>query len=71
VCIKYSKKGYFIREYSTAQGKPLKFRNRAQNKGMLEDNDQIKSIRECLIKHFTFYYNSIYTVYKDAKYSIG
>jgi hypothetical protein len=26
-------------------------------------------MRECLIKYFAFYYNSTYTVYKDAKYS--
>jgi hypothetical protein len=71
VCIKYSKKDHFIKECSIAQGKLLGFKNRAQNKGILEDNNQIKSIRECLIKHFAFYYNSIYTVYKDTKYSIG
>jgi hypothetical protein len=28
-------------------------------------------MRECTIKHFTFYYNSIYAVYKDTKYSTG
>jgi hypothetical protein len=37
--IKYSKKGYFIKKYGIAQGKPLGFRNRAQNKGMLKDNN--------------------------------
>jgi hypothetical protein len=25
-------------------------------------------MRECIIKYFTFYYNSICIVYKDAKY---
>jgi hypothetical protein len=71
VYIKYNKKSHFIRECGTAQGKLLKFKNRAQSKGILEDNNRIKSIRERLIKHFAFYYNSIYTVYKDTKYSIG
>jgi hypothetical protein len=71
VCIKYGKKGHFVRECGTAQGKPLKFKNRAQNKGTSEDNNQIKSMRECLIKHFAFYYNSICTVYENTKYSIG
>jgi hypothetical protein len=71
VCIKYSKKGYFVRECGTVQGKPLGFKNRVQNKGILKDNNQIKGIRECLIKHFTFCYNSIYTVHKDAKYGVG
>jgi hypothetical protein len=70
VYIKYSKKGHFVKEYSTAQRKLLKFKNRAQNKGILEDNNQIKGIRECLIKYFTFYYNSAYTVHKNAKYGI-
>ena len=39
VYIKYSKKGYFVKEYGTAQKKSLKFKNRAQNKGILEDNN--------------------------------
>ena len=38
---------------------------------MLRNNNQVKVIRECLIKYFTFYYNSVYKVYKDAKYGIG
>jgi hypothetical protein len=69
--MKYSKKGHFIKEYGIAQRKPLGFKNKAQNKGTLEDNNQIKGIRECLIKYFTFYYNSTCTVYKDTKYSVG
>jgi hypothetical protein len=71
VYIKYGKKGHFIRECGTVQGKPLKFKNRAQNKGILEDDNRIKGIKECLIKHFAFCYNSIYTVYKDTKYSVS
>jgi hypothetical protein len=69
--IKYGKKGHFIRECGIAQEKPLEFKNRAQNKGILEDDNRIKGIRECLIKHFAFCYNSAYTVHKDAKYSTG
>jgi hypothetical protein len=69
--IKYGKKGHFVKEYGTVQGKLLGFKNRAQNKSILKDNNQIKGIRECLIKHFTFCYNSACTVYKDAKYSTG
>jgi hypothetical protein len=69
--MKYGKKGYFIKKYGIAQGKPLGFKNKAQNKGILEDNNRIKGIKECLIKHFAFCYNSIYTVYKDTKYSTG
>jgi hypothetical protein len=69
--MKYSKKGHFIRKCGIAQRKLLGFKNRAQNKGMLKDNNRIKSIRECLIKHFIFCYNSVCTVYKDTKYSTG
>ena len=37
---------------------------------MLRDDDWVKVIRECLIKYFAFYYNSVYRVYEDAKYGI-
>ena len=36
---------------------------------MAQNNNYIKVIRECLIRYFAFYYNSIYKVYKDVKYS--
>jgi hypothetical protein len=71
VYIKYSKKSHFIRECGIAQEKLLKFKNRVQSKGISKNNNQIKGIRECLIKYFTFYYNSACTVYKDTKYSAG
>ena len=35
---------------------------------MLKNDDRVKAIREYLIKHFAFYYNSACRVYKDAKY---
>ena len=38
---------------------------------MVQGNDYIKAIKGCLIKYFTFCYNSAYKAYKDAKYSIG
>ena len=38
---------------------------------MSQDNNYIKAIREYLIKHFAFYYNSTYRVYKNAKYGTG
>ena len=38
---------------------------------MLRDDDWVKAIRECLIKHFAFYYNSACRVHKDTKYGIG
>jgi hypothetical protein len=39
VYIKYSKKSHFIREYGTVQKKPLGFKNKAQSKGILENNN--------------------------------
>jgi hypothetical protein len=69
--MKYNKKSHFVRECSTTQEKPSGFKNRVQNKGILENDNQIKGIRECLIKHFAFCYNSACTVYKDAKYGAG
>ena len=35
---------------------------------ILRDNNWVKVIKECLIKHFAFYYNSACRVHKDAKY---
>jgi hypothetical protein len=68
VCIRYSKKGYYIKKYgNTTQGKPSEFKS----KSILKNNDRIKGIREYLIKHFAFYYNSTYIVYKNTKYSTG
>jgi hypothetical protein len=69
--MKYGKKSHFVRECGTAQRKPLGFKNKTQNKGTLEDNNRIKGIKKYSIKHFTFYYNSTYTVHKDTKYSTG
>ena len=37
---------------------------------MAWNNNYIKVIREYLIRHFAFYYNSAYRVHKDAKYGI-
>ena len=34
---------------------------------MLRGNDYIKATKKCLTRHFAFYYNSVYRVYKDAK----
>ena len=38
---------------------------------MAWNNNYIKAIREYLIRHFTFYYNSACKVHEDAKYGIG
>ena len=35
---------------------------------MAWNNNYVKVIRECLIRHFTFCYNSTYRVHEDAKY---
>ena len=38
---------------------------------MLRDDDQVKAIKECLIKYFAFCYNSAYKVHKNTKYGAG
>ena len=38
---------------------------------MAQNNNYIKVIKKYLIRHFAFYYNSVYRVYKNAKYNIG
>ena len=59
-------KGYFTRNYKSGQ------QNHAvKGISILRDNNWVKAIREYLIRHFTFYYNSVYKIYKDTKYSIG
>ena len=66
ICIKYGKKGYFIKDYKSGQQNyVVKGTNIAWN------NNYIKIIKEYLIRYFAFYYNSAYKVHKDAKYSIG
>ena len=37
---------------------------------MAWNNNYVKVIREYLIRHFAFYYNSACKIYKDAKYSV-
>ena len=37
---------------------------------MAQNNNYIKIIKKYLIKHFAFYYNSVYKVYKDTKYNV-
>ena len=65
VYIKCGKKGYFARDYKGNQQS-----HTVKGINMLQDIDYIKVTREYLIKYFAFYYNSVYKVYKDAKYSI-
>ena len=64
--MKCGKKGYFTKDYKSGQQNyAVKGINMAQN------NNYIKVIREYLIKHFAFYYNSACKVHEDAKYGVG
>ena len=64
--MKCSKKSYFIKDYKNGQ------QNHAvKGTNMTQNNNYVKAIRECLIRHFAFYYNSTYRVYEDTKYNIG
>ena len=53
------------------QGKLLGFISKIKGIYILRDGKQAKAIRKFLIKYFAFYYNSVYTVYKNTKYGIG
>ena len=64
--MKCGRKGYFTRDCKGGQQNYI-----IKGTNMLKDDDQVKVIREYLIKHFAFYYNSACRVYKDAKYSAG
>ena len=35
------------------------------------DNKTLRGIRDYVVKHFAFYYNNVYLVYKEAKYSVN
>ena len=58
-------KGYYTKNCKGSQQNYT-----AKGINILKNNNQVKVIRECLIKYFTFYYNSVYKIYKDTKYSI-
>ena len=62
--MKCGRKGHFTKDCKGGQQNYI-----VKGTNILRDNDRVKVIRECLIKHFAFYYNSMYKVYKDAKYS--
>ena len=64
--MKCGHKGYYTKNCKGSQQNYI-----VKGINILRDNNKVKVIKECLIKYFTFYYNSIYKVYKDAKYSIG
>ena len=64
--IKCGRKGYFAKDYKGGQQNYV-----VKGTNILRDDDQVKAIKEYLIKHFAFYYNSAYKVHKDAKYGIG
>ena len=66
VYIKYSRKGYFTKDCEGGQQNHI-----VKGTNILKDNDWVKAIKEYLIKHFAFYYNSACRVYKDAKYGVG
>ena len=63
--MKYSRKSHFIKNCKGGQQNYI-----VKGTNILRDNDRVKAIKKCLIKHFAFYYNSICKVHKDTKYSI-
>ena len=64
--MKCSRKGHFAKNCKGGQQNYI-----VKGTNILRDDDWVKVIRECLIKYFTFYYNSACRVHKDAKYGTG
>ena len=62
--MKCGRKGHFTKD---CKGGQQNYTVKGTN--ILKDDDQVKAIREYLIKHFAFYYNSTCKVHKDTKYS--
>ena len=44
---------------------PLKYIKRIKG---IEDREEFKGTWEYIVKHFAFYYNNAYQIYKEAKY---
>ena len=63
--MKCGRKGHFIKDCKGGQQNYI-----VKGTNILRDDDWVKVIKKCLIKYFAFYYNSMYRVYKDAKYGI-
>ena len=64
--MKCGRKGYFAKNCKGGQQIYI-----VKGTNILKDNNQVKVIKECLIKYFAFYYNSTCRVYKNAKYGTG
>ena len=65
IYIKCGRKGYYAKDYKGGQQNYI-----VKGTNILRDNNRVKVIKKCLIKHFAFYYNSACKVYKNAKYGI-
>ena len=64
--MKCGKKGYFTKDCKGSQQNYV-----VKGTNMAWNNNYVKVIKKYLIRHFAFCYNSIYKVYKDAKYGVG
>ena len=63
--MKYGRKGHFTKD---CKGGQQNYTVKGTN--ILRDDNWVKIIKEFLIKHFAFCYNSTCKVYKDAKYGV-
>ena len=64
--MKCSRKDYFTKNCKGGQQNYT-----VKGTSILKNNNRVKATRACLIKYFTFYYNTACKVYKDTKYGIG
>ena len=65
-CIKCKKQGYFARD--CRQGQRI---NVVKGTSKFQSREEIKGIKEYIIKSFVFCYNNYYLVYQDAKYGVS
>ena len=63
--MKCGKKGHFTKDYKGGQQNYI-----AKGTNIAWNNNYIKATKKYLIRHFIFYYNSVYKVYKNTNYSI-
>ena len=64
--MKCGRKGHFTKDCKGGQQNYI-----VKGTNILKDNNRVKIIKECSIKHFAFYYNSKYKVHEVAKYGVG
>ena len=67
--MKYKKQGHYARNCGNQSVTLL--RNIERFKGTNKKEEEFKGTWKCKLRHFAFYYNDSYPVYKEAKYGVS